>query len=113
MPTLPDPAMVSIASRIIDLVGDDLGFPRYTGFAWVESESAVKVYLQPRESSYQRSFRGIEDVISYNGFAAAAADIRKGDRTLIDTIFFVVEALENRGTHLEFRLAQTEETQDA
>jgi hypothetical protein len=111
MPTLPDRSMVDIASGIIDLLGDNMIFQRYIGGAWEDSESAV-IYLQPRDSLYRRSVRGIEDSIDFTGFAAAAADIRKGDRTVIDAIFFVIDALENRGTHLELGLRQTDEARD-
>ena len=112
MPALPDRSMIDIASHIIDFLGDSMGFQRHTGSAWEESEPAVRVYLQPRDSLYKRSFRGIENSIDFTGFAAAAADIRKGDRTTINDIYFIVDALENRDTHLEFRLRQTDEIRD-
>lgn len=113
MPILPDRAMVDVASRIIDLLGDNMGFQRCTSGIWEESISAVKVYLQPRDSSYRRSFRGMENSIDFKGFTAAVADIKKGDRTAIDNIYYAVDVLEKRGTHLEFCLRQTDEVQDA
>ncbi len=112
MPILPDRAMVDVATRIIDLLGDTMAFQRGTSGAWEESASAVKVYLQPRDSFYRRSFRGMENSIDFAGFASAVADIQKGDRTAINHIYYIVDALENRGTHLEFRLRQTDEVQD-
>jgi hypothetical protein len=113
MPILPDRAMVDEASRIIDLLGDITDFQRCTRGVWVESLSGVKVYLQPRDSLYRRSFRGMENSIDFTGFAAAVADIQKGDRTAVNHIYYTVNALENRGTHLEFSLKQTDEAQDA
>jgi hypothetical protein len=112
MPALPDRSMIDIASRIIDFLGDGMGFQRHNGSAWEELEPAVRVYLQPRDSLYQRSFRGIENSVNFTGFAAAAADIRKGDRTAIDDRYFIVAALEDRETHLEFLLRQTDEVRD-
>lgn len=112
MSALPDQSMVDIASQIIDFLGDSMGFHRSIGGAWEESESSVKVYLQARESLCRRSFKGIENSINYSGFSAESADIRNGDRTIIDSIYYVVNSLENRGTHLEFVLEQTEEIQD-
>jgi hypothetical protein len=112
MSILPDRAMIDVASRIIDLLGDVMGFQRYTGSTWEESVPTVKVFVQPRDSLYRRSFRGFENSIDFSGFAAAAADIRKGDRTAISNIYYIVDALENRGTHLEFCLVQTDEVQD-
>jgi hypothetical protein len=112
MPILPDRAMVDVASRIIDLLGDTMGFQRRTAGVWVESLPGIKVYLQPRDSSYRRSVRGVENSIDFTGFAAAVSDIQKGDRTAVDRIYYVVNALNNRGTHLEFCLKQTDETQD-
>jgi hypothetical protein len=112
MPILPDRAMVDVASRIIDLLGDTMGFQRCTRGVWVESLPGMKVYLQPRDSSYRRSVRGAENSIDFTGFAAAVADIQKGDRTAVNHTYYVVNALENRGTHLEFRLKRTDEVQD-
>jgi hypothetical protein len=112
MPALLDRSMIDIASHIIDFLGDSMVFQRHTESAWEESGPAVKVYLQPRDSLYQRSFRGNENSIDFTGFAAVAADIRKGDRTTINDEYFIVGVLENRDTHLEFRLRQTDEIRD-
>ena len=112
MSALPDQSMVDIASQIIDFLGDSMGFLRPIRGVWEESESSVKVYLQARESSCRRSFKGIENSISFSGFAAESADIRNGDRTVINSIYYFVNNLDNRGTHLEFILEQSEEIQE-
>lgn len=89
-----------------------MDFHRYQGGAWRESVSAVKVYVQPRSSSYRRSFRGMEISIDLKGFASAGTDIQKGDRTTINDAYYIIDALEDRGTHLEFGLKQTDEVRD-
>jgi hypothetical protein len=109
MPELPDSSMKEAANRIIDLLGDDMDFYRFQDGTWSELISAIKVYIQPRDSSYRRSVRGIEIYTNLKGFASSSADIRKGDRTAIDDTYYVINALENRGTHLEFSLKQTDE----
>ncbi len=113
MSTLPDPSMREVATRIIDLLGNDVGFHRYQDGAWRESVSAVRVYVQSRSSTYRRSFRGLEIFTDFKGFVSAAADIRKGDRMTINDTYYIVDALEDRGTHLEFGLKQTDEVRDA
>lgn len=105
--------MLDVASRIIDLLGDFVGFQRCISGVWEESISATKVYLQLRDSSYRRSFRGMENSVDFTGFTAASTDIQKGDRTVINNTYYVIDSLENRGTHLEFCLRQTDEIQDA
>lgn len=109
---LPDGGMIDVASRIIDLLGDSMRFERYIQGVWEELASTTKVYLQPQGSSYRRSFRGIEDSIDFIGFTSVLADIQRGDRTTINSIYYTVDALENRGTHLEFYLRQTDEVSD-
>ena len=42
----------------------------------------------------------------------ATADIQKGDRTVIDGIYYIVDSLQDRGTHVEFGLKQTDERPD-
>lgn len=112
MPILPDRAMMDVACRIIDLLGDAMGFQRCVNGIWEESNPSMKTYLQPRDSSYRRSFRGIEDLIDFTGFTAADADIKKGDRAIINDLYYIVDSLENRGTHIEFGLRQTDEIRD-
>jgi hypothetical protein len=112
MSILPDRAMVDVASRIIDLLGDIMSFQRRIGGVWEESVLSITVYLQPRDSSYRRSLRGIENSIDFKGFTTADSDIKRGDRTIINSMYYVVDALENHDTHIEFGLRQTDEIQD-
>jgi hypothetical protein len=54
----------------------------------------------------------MEISIDFKGFASAATDIQKGDRTTINDTYYIIDALEDRGTHLEFGLKQTDEVRD-
>ncbi len=47
--------------------------------------------------------------MDFKGYTSATADIRKGDRTAIDDTYYIIDALEDRGTHLEFGLRETDE----
>lgn len=112
MPTLPDMSMKGAATRIIDLLGDAMDFERKDGAGvWGPSALAVKIHIQPVNSYYRRSFRGSENGIDFRCFAVAAADIRRGDRTVIDGVYYIVDSLEDRETHVEFGLKETEERQ--
>jgi hypothetical protein len=113
MSTLPASSMVDVATRIIDLLGNDMDFYRHQGGIWQESVLAVRVHVQSRSSSYRRSFRGLEITADFKGFVSAVADIRKGDRTTINDTYYIVDALEDRGTHLELGLKQTDEGPNA
>jgi hypothetical protein len=112
MSTLPDSSMKDTAGRIIDLLGDAMDFQRKEGGIWEDSASGVKVHVQPRGSYYRRSFRGVEDRIDFKCYAAAGTDIKIGDRTAIGGTYYVVDGLEDRTTHLEFGLKETEEQEE-
>jgi hypothetical protein len=112
MSILPDRAMVDVASRVIDLLGDAMSFQRCIDGTWEESVPSTTVYLQPRDSLYRRSFRGMEGSLDFKAFATADSGIRKGDRTIINSTYYIIDTLEDRGTHVEFGLRQTDEIQD-
>lgn len=112
MPILPNPSMRETAARIIDFLGDTMNFQRKNGGIWGDVTPAVTVHVQPRDSYFRRSFRGMEDGIDFTGYAAAAADIQRGDRTVIDGVYYIVDNLKDRGTHFEFGLKQTDERPD-
>ena len=105
--------MKDVAESIIALLGDAVDFERKGGTGvWEDSALAVSVHIQPRSSYYRRSFRGIEDGIDFRCYTAVTSNIERGDRTAINGTYYIVDGLEDRGTHLEFGLKETEEQKE-
>jgi hypothetical protein len=109
------PAYVSMkeaVTRIISLFGDAMDFERKDGTGiWAPSVLAAHIHLQPIKSYYTRSFRGREKGTEFKCFATAAMDLRRGDRTAIDGVYYIVDSLRYRETHVEFGLSETDESQ--
>lgn len=108
MSDLPDSAMKSAASEVIDLVGTSMTPYRKVSGTWTE-QTAIMVKLKRGSSDYTRVMAGIENIDAFKGMAKYDCGLLKGDRFLIDDVYYEVNSVFNLPTHVEFALRETGE----
>ncbi len=108
MATLPDLAMQNSAEAVIDLIGDDADFVRKVSGVWTAS-ATIKLHKQVALSEYTRTKMGIQKNTDYACLVPEGSDVLRGDRTVIDGIYWEVYSFNDIGTHIEFGLSKTGE----
>lgn len=109
MSTLPDSGSIAAIEAEIDKFGDAYDFERRDedGVYQTNAEDVV-MNIQPLNSTFLRAVAGNQNVDDYKGWIKASADVEKGDRVAIGSVYSLVTSKNEWPSHSEITLQETE-----